>query len=213
MPVNGGWKTGVYAIKNRLNGKVYVGSASLKFTIRTEYHRSRLRKGIHENIYLQRAWNKYGAKSFVFVILEKCSPNDCLKREQYWMDFYRSYERSNGYNICPTAGSMRGTKWTEERKQLGFSIETRAKMSAARKGRKLSPESIEKRTAKQKGLKRTELTKARLSAASSTPLARQRKSENGKRIWRNRSEERRREIGLKISAALIKRGNLLRKTG
>jgi hypothetical protein len=61
VPPLGGWKTGVYGIRNRINGKVYVGSASKSLAGRIRGHLSGLTKGTHFNRHLQAAWNRYGA--------------------------------------------------------------------------------------------------------------------------------------------------------
>lgn len=122
MPPIGGWKSGVYLIRNLQNGKVYVGSAT-SFKIRWGNHRSDLKHGRHDNQHLQRAWVKYGEASFVFEILEGCFTSRLIEREQHWIDHYRSFDRSMGYNISPTAGSTLGTTRTEEvKKKIGENI-------------------------------------------------------------------------------------------
>jgi group I intron endonuclease len=153
--------TGVYYILNRVNGKCYVGSSTTSLQRRLKDHRRSLRRGTHENSYLQRAWNKYGESSFLFLILERCEPRVCLVREQHWIDKMRS--RGLCYNLCPVAGNcMGGRKHTLESRvkmstsKLGRanmeattaaalvntgtprSAETRAKISSAQKGRKMS---------------------------------------------------------------------------
>ena len=117
MPPLNGWTTGVYQIKNRLTGQVYVGSASTSLAGRISNHRWCLEHGVHDNSYLQRAYNKYGRAAFVFSVLEKCSPALCVKREQYWMDRLGAADRSRGYNLAPTAGSMFGYRHTEADKR------------------------------------------------------------------------------------------------
>ena len=118
--------SGVYSITNRRTGKLYVGSAFV-VSRRLYHHRERLRKGTHENQYLQRAWNKYGEAAFRLDVVEACPPSRVLKREQFWMDKTDSYNRQYGYNICPVAGSaMAGRTHSEE---------SRRKMSRARKGK------------------------------------------------------------------------------
>ena len=62
-------KSGIYQIRNLVNGKVYVGSA-VNLQHRRREHRSDLRNGNHHSIKLQRAYNKYGESSFAFEILE-----------------------------------------------------------------------------------------------------------------------------------------------
>ena len=61
---------GVYKILNTVDNKFYIGS-SINIQKRFKGHTSALNKGIHNNQYLQRAWNKYGESSFAFIVLEE----------------------------------------------------------------------------------------------------------------------------------------------
>ncbi len=64
---------GVYTIIHVASGKTYVGEA-LNIRTRWSGHFSCLQKGNHNNYYLQRSWNKYGAEAFefkIFLILER----------------------------------------------------------------------------------------------------------------------------------------------
>lgn len=105
--------TGVYQIKNLKTGKVYIGSAASQFGFakRWDIHKSNLRLHKHCNQYLQRAWNKYGVSCFVFEILELCEPEQCIGREQYYLDtcLFANYNDERfyklGYNICRVAGN------------------------------------------------------------------------------------------------------------
>ena len=72
-------KSGIYKIVNKLNNKYYLGS-SKDFHVRKLKHFNELRKGKHHNIYLQRAFNKYGEENFEFVIVEECE--NTFEREQ-----------------------------------------------------------------------------------------------------------------------------------
>lgn len=101
-------KIGVYAIRNNLNGKIYVGSATKSFSHRWGMHISELTRGIHKNRYLQAAWIKYGQPSFDFSILEESSKEVAIEREQFWMDYFQSYKRDKGYNINELAKSRLG---------------------------------------------------------------------------------------------------------
>src|SRR6516225_3347876 len=76
---------GVYVITNTHNGKVYVGSAT-SIRGRLLCHRSCLRRGKHNNRYLQNAWKKRGEKAFTFDVMEECQPDVLLSKEQYWID-------------------------------------------------------------------------------------------------------------------------------
>lgn len=110
-------KTGVYCYTNRVNGKVYVGSAAISLKTRFKSHRNRLKANQHDNSYLQRAYNKYGSRSFCFSILERCEPSECVQREQYWIDSLQACRRDKGYNLAPTAGSMLGFRHNNEERQ------------------------------------------------------------------------------------------------
>jgi group I intron endonuclease len=118
--------SGIYGIRNLLNGKSYVGSA-IDLYNRWSVHRTRLKQGNHHNKHLQNAWNKYGEDAFVFEVLESCSGSvdDLECREQFWMDKLDSVR--NGYNLAPTARSTLGIKHSEESRK-------RSSVSALRVG-------------------------------------------------------------------------------
>lgn len=148
-------KTGIYVITNTLNGRVYVGSA-LAIRGRMLSHRSCLRRNKHDNSLLQRSWNKYGESAFVFSVLKVCDPDTLIECEQYWMNFLQCTDRSKGFNICPVANSaMTGRKHSDE---------SRAKMSASRKG--TVPTTATKAAALvNKGRKRSDEVRAKISAS------------------------------------------------
>lgn len=102
---------GVYAIVNTVTGKRYVGSTINTIRHRWRTHRNKLKANSHGNKYLQSAWNKYGSTKFEFILLEQCPPEDCLKLEQKWMDYYKVADRRYGYNGRPIAESNLGKKF------------------------------------------------------------------------------------------------------
>lgn len=124
--------SGIYVIANTKNGKVYIGKTAHGFSTRKETHFRALRGGYHGNHHLQAAWNKYGAKFFKFVVLEHCSVEQLNGREKHHIAVYRA--RGLAYNL--TDGGDGGTGHIP-------SAETRAKMSAAGKGKKRPPFSAE----------------------------------------------------------------------
>ena len=89
---------GIYIITSLRNQKVYIGQ-SKHIEKRWEEHRTALQKNVHQNKHLQRAWNKYGEKNFIFSILEECSENMLDVREQYWIDYYGGINSQNTYNF------------------------------------------------------------------------------------------------------------------
>jgi len=107
-------KTGIYHIRNLVNRKRYIGSASTDLVNRWQHHRKALRGGYHANIHLQRAWIKYGEDSFVFEVLLYCDPGNCLMYEQIALDHHQPE-----YNIAKVAGNPRlGVKVSETTKAI-----------------------------------------------------------------------------------------------
>lgn len=114
--------SGVYKIENSKNHKIYIGSSN-SIKKRWAQHKRELRNQTHRNSYLQNAWNAYGEECFKFSIIEKCDVDDLQEKEQFWIDYYKSFDREYGYNICPKAFSLQGIKLTEEcKKQISESI-------------------------------------------------------------------------------------------
>lgn len=117
---------GVYAIVNRINGKMYIGS-SVNLVSRKRQHRSDILLGKSRSIRLQKDGIE-NPECFEFVVIEMmpmATLNLLLEREQFWMDFYRSYESELGYNVCSKSDSSIGVK---------RSLETIKKVSDAHKG-------------------------------------------------------------------------------
>ena len=114
--------SGVYLIKNIVNGKVYVGSAK-RLIERVSLHKHLLKNDKHHSIHLQRAWNRYGENVFIFGVLEIIKDNqDLIVVEQKYIDEYQSFNDVFGYNICPKAKNNLGSKHTkgidEKRKRM-----------------------------------------------------------------------------------------------
>jgi len=97
----------IYAIKNNINGKVYVGSTN-NMTKRFKKHKSELKRNCHCNSHLQDSYNKYGEASLDFIILETCRENQLIKKEKEYVDKYFSLDEKFGYNlILPREPSTR----------------------------------------------------------------------------------------------------------
>lgn len=96
-------KSGVYRIRNVVNGKCYVGSAA-NIKCRWSIHLGCLKADKHSRKF-QNAWNKYGVGNFEFLIIEYCILENLVTREQHWIDFYDSFRK--GYNTRPRAKNKR----------------------------------------------------------------------------------------------------------
>jgi len=95
--------SGVYAIKNKVNNKTYIGS-SVCIEHRWSAHRADLKAG-RNSIHLQHAWDKYGASNFSWGIIEEVSDiTKLIEREQFHIDAISANMR---YNISQIAGSRK----------------------------------------------------------------------------------------------------------
>ncbi len=145
-------QSGIYVIENSVTRHRYVGSA-VNFSKRRREHFGALRRGDHCSVVLQRAFDKHGEHVLSFRPLFVCAPEHLLMYEQRAIDTFRPE-----YNICRTAGSRLGAKYSEESRALLSKIRKGkprspaqlahlAALSAAqsgKSGRKHSPETIEK---------------------------------------------------------------------
>lgn len=107
--------SGVYQILCVPSAKVYVGSA-VSIRQRWACHRSKLTRGIHDNLHLQNAWLKYSVDAFEFSILETCAVADLVATEQKWIDSLQAAKRAHGMNNSPTATTSIGFRHSEETK-------------------------------------------------------------------------------------------------
>ncbi len=104
-------KSGVYQIRNLINGKVYIGSAK-RFKERGKDHLRSLERGKHHNKHLQASWNKYGTDNFVFEVIEVVNKNKKERQacEQKYIDSYlKNWEQC--YNISKK--SILNEPWTK----------------------------------------------------------------------------------------------------
>tara|TARA_R100001463_G_scaffold3163_1_gene12951 strand:+ start:244 stop:960 length:717 start_codon:yes stop_codon:yes gene_type:complete len=161
-------KSGIYKISFDKGRLFYIGS-SLDLMRRRANHLCELNKKNHYNRKLQNAYNKHGM--FNFEILENCSKDFLIKREQYYLDTIKP-----NLNILKVAYSTIGYKHKKETieqlkeiaKRKSKCNDWREKVSKSwfKKGYKQpqqSKESIEKRVKKFTGYKHTEEAKEKMS--------------------------------------------------
>jgi group I intron endonuclease len=99
---------GIYKIENIKNNKIYIGS-SVNLKNREYTHFRLLNKDIHYNDYLQHSYNKYGKDNFSFIVLENCSIDELIVRENYYIDKYKSNDLFFGYNLATVNEFRRNT--------------------------------------------------------------------------------------------------------
>lgn len=168
-------QSGIYAILNTLNDKIYIGSA-VRIQYRWKNHRIALQYNKHSNRYLQSAYNEhiYSTNPFIFTILEYCEVDKLIEREQYYIDLLKSSNREFGYNLSPNAGSCIGVKhseqtlelWSKQRKGKKRSDEAKASIKAGWKQRRergpVSEETRRKLSESHKGYKHPEEVKIKM---------------------------------------------------
>lgn len=186
---------GVYMFTCLANGKRYIGS-SYDIYKRLQEHLGHLARNDHENHYLQEAWNFYGEDAFDVVILEECLLDARNARERVLI-----LEYSPEWNLkLPNL----------ERDAWAASEETRAKISAAGRGRPKSEEHRARIGESQVGKKLSQATRDRIAAAHTgkklSEEHKQKVSEAGR--GRAKSPEMRAKNSLALKAYWERRRNL-----
>ena len=91
---------GIYKITNLINNKCYIGKSS-NIEERFKYHRQRYLEIREWDKMLYKAIRKYKIENFSFEIIEIIEDYTEQKgneREKYWIAYYNSYCKNEGYN-------------------------------------------------------------------------------------------------------------------
>lgn len=95
--------SGVYAIYNYVEDKIYIGS-SKDVQRRIAQHFYSLKRNEGVNFRLQNSFNKYGENSFIVFILEEAQEKINLQNaENKYLAIFQSYKPELGYNILNSA--------------------------------------------------------------------------------------------------------------
>ena len=181
--------SGIYEIRNTINGHCYIGS-SVNIQKRWNEHIRDLSANKHHSIYLQRAWNKYGLDCFEFNVIEQCFFFALILREQYYIN-----SCSPEYNIAKDAKSPMlgrpswnkgGSSWA---KGKSFSDEHKRKMSEASRGKSHTSEHTQKIADAKRGKHPSDETRKKMSDAGKA-----REHRSGYKL----SEETRKKISLSL---------------
>ena len=100
--------SGVYAILNTGNSKVYIGSNENVYRC-WERHQLNLKRGKHPIYCLQQDWNKYGKGAFAYFLVEEVlNEEKRLIREQFHIDKTRACQEKYGYNSISVRQTTKG---------------------------------------------------------------------------------------------------------
>ena len=115
---------GIYAIENRINGKRYVGLATVDVHWRCVLHRTELRRGTPANMLLRREVAIHGADAFFFFALHIAEGDDRLKpadlegAELWFMIQFRSHDERFGYNFEAVHQRTRAARFRDRERKL-----------------------------------------------------------------------------------------------
>jgi group I intron endonuclease len=126
----------IYILQNVINNKIYVGESNNPIN-RIKYHKltAKTKKKNHYS-YIHEAIDKYGEDNFTFDVIEEFqTETEALEAETFWIQFFRSWDKDFGYNKTLGNKGIKGFKHSNETLQI---------ISQSSKGRKRTPESINK---------------------------------------------------------------------
>lgn len=87
----------IYAIKNKINDKIYIGQTKSSLKTRFAGHKSCINKGSKAALHC--AMKTYGIDNFYIEILEECETQEIVnEREKFYIKEYKT-QTPNGYNI------------------------------------------------------------------------------------------------------------------
>lgn len=134
---------GVYGIISNIDNRIYVGGSE-DLGVRFSTHKYHLSKHKHCCHDLQLV-HDINPSTLEFFVIEELQDKTRLRgREQFWMDFYRSYVPEKGFNQSPNSETCLGYKQTKEH------IE---KVASKNRGKKRPPRSEEWRKKTSEALK------------------------------------------------------------
>lgn len=143
---------GIYGIYCVADERWYVGQ-SVDIRSRIGAHFGRLRRGVHSNKFLQRAFSRYGESVFLVVLLHAASRHQLDRMERRYISYLGALA-PEGFNFDSGGNSKKRA-----------SRVTRARLSAAHLGHRHTRETREKMSQTRRGRPHSEEHRRRLAAA------------------------------------------------
>lgn len=127
---------GIYCIENVINGKKYIG-CSTNIEYRWKNHKRELKKRMHANDHLQKAYDKYSEENFKYYVIEECPEEELFEKEVQYIELYQTKDGNFGYNLSAGGqGTLHPREETREKlRNRPHTEESRRKRSEATKGR------------------------------------------------------------------------------
>lgn len=92
-------KSGIYLIRNLINGKVYIGKAKDIYKRIKDHITSLNTKNLkRENEHFINSWHKYNKENFSYCVLQYQPIENLAKLEIFYIDKYESLNPKKGYN-------------------------------------------------------------------------------------------------------------------
>ena len=101
----------IYKITNSINKKIYIGKTVRTVPVRFKEHLDRADENYQS--YLYNAIRKYGQENFIVETIEEVNDEDINEKEKYWIHFYQSNLKENGYNLTIGGDGNQTIDWKE----------------------------------------------------------------------------------------------------
>ena len=101
----------IYKITNSVNKKIYIGKTVRTVSVRFKEHLDRADENYQS--YLYNAIRKYGQENFIVETIEEVNNEDINEKEKYWIHFYQSNLKENGYNLTIGGDGNQTIDWKE----------------------------------------------------------------------------------------------------
>ena len=163
--------TGIYQIRNTINGKRYIGQS---VDIEKRWQREARTVSPSVNAHLLRAFQKYGLDAFKFDVLCLCTEEELSELECLLIEVLETYKPENGYNKT-LGGDGWGRPTEENRKKHSLRMRGTGNPNYGKphteehlrkmRGRKCTPEAVRKLVEFNKQRIVSDVSRARMSAS------------------------------------------------